>query len=74
METFKGLFLFFMGLGLMLIALQSLLTGWLPTGRNGDADAARAYRDKSPILYWLFFCIYSGGGGYIMYMASTLPG
>jgi hypothetical protein len=49
LETFKGLFLFFMGLGLLLIALQSLLTGWLPTGRNVDAQAARTYRVKSPV-------------------------
>jgi hypothetical protein len=50
------------GIGLVLVALQGAVRGWLPMGSNGLRRGAGATRAGQPVLFWLLFLLYLGGG------------
>lgn len=72
MDQFKGLFILAMGFGVLLISLQGLVRGWLPTGPNGYKRGEGVHREKQPFFFWLFFCLYFGGGAYVMFSALSM--
>ena len=57
--------LLFLGLGMVAIALQGAVRGWLPTGRNGFKRGQGVDRDTQPVRFWFFFCLYCGIGLYV---------
>jgi hypothetical protein len=62
MEWVKPLFFLVMGLGLAGVALQGAMTGRLPIGSKGYQQGEGVHRDDSPLLFWLVFAGYFGGG------------
>ena len=62
MESIKTWFFVFIGIGLALVALQGLSRGWLPTGPNGYKRGTGVSRREQPLVFWLFFLLYFGGG------------
>lgn len=62
MGDIKAWFFVIFGVGLVLVALQGLQRGWLPTGPQGFEQGTGATRQEQPLLFWLFFLLYGGGG------------
>ncbi|MDF3031128.1 MAG: uncharacterized protein K0R03_1686 [Moraxellaceae bacterium] len=71
-EQIKGLLLLVMGLGVLLVALQGLLRGWLPNGPNGYRQGQGVSRAENPFGFWIFFLLYGVGGGYVALQAARL--
>ncbi len=65
MTQFKAWFLFLIGMGLIAVAVQGIVRGWLPNGRNGFKQGEGVSRDSQPIGFWFFFALYAGGGLYV---------
>ena len=51
MEHVKAAFLFVLGFGMLLVALQGVGRGALPARRT-------VYRSQQPLLFWFFFLLY----------------
>lgn len=75
MRLFQGLLLLFLGAGLVIVALRSLSTGWLPCGPNGLKGRLEFRRKDSPIGYWLMFAVYGVAGFWLAgYAVGILVG
>ncbi len=68
----KAWFLLVLGIGLLAIAVQGLLRGWLPNGRNGFRQGTGVERESQPLGFWFFFCLYAGVGLYVAIHALRL--
>lgn len=78
MRLFQGLLFLFLGIGLVIVAIRSLSTGWLPCGPNGFKGRLEFHRADSPIGYWLMFVVYGVAGfclaGYAVgILVGTVP-
>jgi hypothetical protein len=62
MRLFQGLLFLFFGVGLLLVAYQSLARGWLPFGSRGLSGRLEFRRSENPFLYWLAFALYIAAG------------
>jgi hypothetical protein len=65
----KELLMLVMGAGLILVALQGAVRGWLPNGSKGLQQGEGVSREERPVLFWFFFALYAGGGGAVMVYA-----
>ncbi len=75
MSQIKDWFLLVLGIGLVAVAVQGLVRGWLPNGRNGFRQGEGVSRAGQPIGFWFFFLLYFGGGLYVAIFAlGLLPG
>jgi hypothetical protein len=72
MDKFKGLFLLVLGVGAVLVALQGAARGWLPNGPKGYKRGEGVQRENQPALFWFFFCLYLGGGSYVVLYALRI--
>ena len=72
MSQIKDWFLLVLGLGLVAVAVQGLVRGWLPNGRNGFRQGEGVSRASQPIGFWFFFLLYFGGGLYVAIFALGL--
>jgi hypothetical protein len=54
-----------LGIGVVAVAVQGVLRGWLPNGSKGFKKGEGVYRDKQPVAFWFFFALYLGGGVYV---------
>lgn len=57
----SGLFLIFVGLGVLAVARQGWRSGELPAGARG-LSSYRPRRDEDPGAFHFFFLLYLGGG------------
>lgn len=62
MTLLQGLFFLVLGIGILLIAYQSLSRGWLPFGPNGFKGRLEFRRDEQPQVFWLLFVLYAAAG------------
>ena len=62
MAFVQASFFLILGVGLVLIALQGASRGWLPNGPNGFRRGEGFPRRESPVIFWVFFALYAGGG------------
>ncbi|HEY4127562.1 MAG TPA: hypothetical protein VGN70_05915 [Gammaproteobacteria bacterium] len=62
MDHLKGLLISIMGIGLVLVALQGAVRGWLPNGPKGFEQGEGVSRETNPLGFWFFFLLYAGGG------------
>ena len=70
----KAVFLLVL-VGLVLVALRGLSTGWLPARRVGwRAGIVAFHRAKQPIGFWFFFLLYVAIGAWFIFFALCLPG
>ena len=75
MRIFQGLLLLFFGVGLVLVAYQSLGRGWLPFGPNGVKGRLEFRREEQPLLFWLAFGAYATAGfALVIFAARVLSG
>ena len=74
MTHFKAWWLLLLGVGLLAVALQGAVRGWLPTGRAGLQRGKGVSRDSQPLAFWAMFCLYCGFGGYVALHALRLLG
>lgn len=72
MERFKAWWLLLLGAGLVAVALQGAVRGWLPSGRAGFQRGKGVSRDSQPLGFWLAFALYAGFGGYVALYALRL--
>lgn len=72
MYQIKGWFFLVIGIGLAAVAVQGLLRGWLPNGRNGFRPGEGVSRESQPIGFWFFFVLYFAGGLFIAFYALQL--
>lgn len=72
MAQIKPWLLLILGLGLVAIAIQGVVRGWLPNGRNGFKSGQGVSRESQPFGFWLMFCLYGGGGLYVAWFALRL--
>jgi hypothetical protein len=70
----KGLLLLVMGIGLVLVALQGALRGWLPNGPEGFKQGRGVERASNPLGFWFFFLLYGAGGCYVALHALRFLG
>jgi len=71
----KAVFLLVLGVGLVLVALRGLSTGWLPARRVGwRAGIVAFHRATQPIGFWFFFLLYVAIGAWFIFFALCLPG
>ena len=62
MTHFKSLFMLFMALGLVAVAVQGYFRGWLPNGPQGYKQGKGVSREEQPLGFWFFFALYFFGG------------
>ena len=72
MSQIKDWFLLVLGIGLVAVAVQGSVRGWLPNGRNGFSQGEGVSRAGQPIGFWFFFLLYFGGGLYVAIFALGL--
>jgi hypothetical protein len=61
-EHVKGWFFVAFGVGLVAVAIQGFLRGWLPNGPKGLQQGEGVHRADNPLGFWFFFLLYGGGG------------
>ena len=62
MDHLKGLLILIMGIGMVAVALQGAVRGWLPNGPKGFQEGEGVKRDEQPVAFWFFFLLYMGLG------------
>lgn len=68
----EAAFFLIFGFGLLGVDFQSLSKGSLPCGPNGLRGRIEFSRKDQPILYWLMFAVYGGGGLWLISYALRL--
>ena len=61
MDHLKGLLILIMGIGMIAVALQGAVRGWLPNGPKGFEEGDGVSRKDNPLGFW-FFSLYMGLG------------
>jgi hypothetical protein len=75
MRLFQGLLFLFFGVGLVVVAIRSLTSGWLPCGPNGFKGRLEFRRKDQPFRYWLMFAVYGVAGFWLAgYAVGILSG
>jgi hypothetical protein len=69
MKLFQGLLFLILGVGLIVVAMRSLASGWLPCGPNGLKGRLEFRRNERPVLYWLMFVVYGVAGFWLAIFA-----
>jgi hypothetical protein len=72
MAQFEGWFLLVLGVGVIAVAVQGVIRGWLPNGPNGFKPGEGVSRERQPIGFWLFFGVYVAGGLWVTIYALRL--
>ena len=72
MPQIKDWFFLILGVGLAAVAVQGAFRGWLPNGRNGFKQGAGVCREDQPVGFWFVFCLYFGGGLYVVFYSLRL--
>ena len=72
MESIKAWFFIIFGFGLVAVALQGAVRGWLPNGPNGYKKGTGVARSEQPVTFWAFFLLYFAGGGALTVHALKL--
>jgi len=62
MDHLKGLLILIMGIGMIAVAVQGAVRGWLPNGPKGFQEGEGVRREDQPIGFWFFFLLYIGLG------------
>ena len=71
-ETIKAGFFLLFGVGLVGVAVQGLVRGWLPNGPKGYQQGEGVHRDQQPVGFWVMFALYGGGGAALAVHALRL--
>ncbi len=72
MRLFQVLLFLFFGVGLLVVDLRSLSSGWLPCGPNGLKGRLEFRRREQPVRYWLMFVVYGIAGFWLAIFALRL--
>jgi len=72
MATFQGVLFLFFGVGLLLVDVRSLRSGWLPFGSKGFGGRLEFRRQEQAVGYWLMFFLYGAAGLWLGLFALRL--
>ncbi len=72
MRLFQGLLFLFFGVGLLIIVVRSLDSGWLPCGPNGLKGRLEFRRNENPFMYWVMFAVYGIAGIWLTLFAVAV--
>lgn len=72
MALLQGVLLLVLGVGLLVMDLRALGTGWLPGGPAGFRGRLEIWRDAQPLGFWLMFVAYAAGGAWLAIFALRL--
>ena len=62
MNHLTSLFMLVMGIGIIAVAVQGVVRGWLPNGPKGFQEGEGVSREEQPVGFWFFFLLYVGMG------------
>ena len=74
MRMLPGLFMLVLSLGVIAVAIQGAFRGWLPNGSRGFKRCEGVSRARSPVGFWIVFCLYVAFGLYTAGYAVRLLG
>jgi hypothetical protein len=75
MQSISGLLVLVLSPGMVAVAIQGAVRGWLPNGPNGFKQGKGVSRQGNPIGFWFFFCLYISVGLYgAIYALRLLSG